>query len=103
MLEIGRALMSRPEIMLLDEPSMGLAPNLVSQVLEYVAQIAESGIGVLMVEQNIAALDIASYGYVLRQGAIVAEGPAVELSRSADVMSAYMGGTATPAAGATTP
>jgi branched-chain amino acid transport system ATP-binding protein len=94
MLAMGRALMSAPEVLLLDEPSMGLAPQLVQLVLECVARIAESGIAVLMVEQNLAALDIASYGYVLDRGTIVAEGEARSLATNPAVIDAYIGGRA---------
>jgi branched-chain amino acid transport system ATP-binding protein len=92
MLAIGRALMGQPEVMLLDEPSMGLAPKMVALVLDCVVRIAHTGIGVLMVEQNVAALDIAAYGYVLDQGTIVAEGPAADLAGDPVVVDAYIGG-----------
>jgi branched-chain amino acid transport system ATP-binding protein len=91
MLAIGRALMGQPEVMLLDEPSMGLAPIIVSLVFECVARIAASGVGVLMVEQNVESLDIASYGYVLDQGRVVLEGPASELVSDAGIVDAYIG------------
>jgi branched-chain amino acid transport system ATP-binding protein len=94
MLAMGRALMGAPEVLLLDEPSMGLAPTLVELVLDCVARIAEAGIGVLMVEQNLAALDIASYGYVLDRGRVVVEGEARSLAADPAVIDAYIGGRA---------
>ena len=94
MLAMGRALMGSPEVLLLDEPSMGLAPQLVALVFDCVARIADSGIGVLMVEQNLAALDIASYGYVLDRGKIVVEGEARSLATNPAVIDAYIGGRA---------
>ncbi|NPV92443.1 MAG: ABC transporter ATP-binding protein [Firmicutes bacterium] len=93
MLAIGRALMSRPRLMLLDEPSMGLAPLLVREIFEIVKEINQAGTTVLLVEQNAhMALSIAQYAYVLETGSIVLEGPAAELAESAEVKAAYLGG-----------
>ncbi|MCZ7574042.1 MAG: ABC transporter ATP-binding protein [Ardenticatenaceae bacterium] len=93
MLAIGRALMSRPRILLLDEPSMGLAPILVEQIFEIIRDINRQGITILLVEQNAQmALAVASRGYVLETGRIVLQGPAQELLASPQVREAYLGG-----------
>jgi branched-chain amino acid transport system ATP-binding protein len=92
MLAIGRALMTRPRLLLLDEPSMGLAPVLVEQIFDTIVNINRLGTTILLVEQNAAmALSIAHRGYVLETGAIVTEGTAAELSENADVRRAYLG------------
>ncbi len=92
MVAMGRALMSRPRLLLMDEPSMGLSPALVRQNFQIIKGIHESGTAVLMVEQNAAmALSIADRGYVLSTGEIVLEGPAAELLRSEDLKRAYLG------------
>jgi branched-chain amino acid transport system ATP-binding protein len=93
MLAIGRALLARPEALLLDEPSIGLAPKLVREILEHVARLrAERGITILLVEQNArAALKIADRGYVLETGRMVLEGPAEDLLANRDVQRAYLG------------
>jgi len=92
MVAMGRALMSRPRLLLMDEPSMGLSPALVQQNFQIIKKIHDSGVAVLMVEQNAAmALSIADRGYVLSTGEIVLEGPASELLRSEDLKRAYLG------------
>jgi branched-chain amino acid transport system ATP-binding protein len=92
MVAMGRALMSRPRLLLMDEPSMGLSPALVQQNFQIIKKIHSSGVAVLMVEQNAAmALSIADRGYVLSTGEIVLEGPAPELLRSEDLKRAYLG------------
>ncbi len=92
MLAIGRALMARPRILLLDEPSMGLAPILVEQIFETVRDINRQGTTILLVEQNAAmALSIAHRGYVLETGSIALSGSAVELQEHPDVKRAYLG------------
>ncbi len=92
MLAIGRALMARPRILLLDEPSMGLAPILVEQIFETVKDINQQGTTILLVEQNAAmALSIAHRGYVLETGSIALGGSAVELQEHPDVRRAYLG------------
>jgi branched-chain amino acid transport system ATP-binding protein len=92
MVAMGRALMSRPRLLLMDEPSMGLSPALVQQNFRIIKEIHASGVAVLMVEQNATmALSIADRGYVLSTGEIVLEGPAAELLRSEDLKRAYLG------------
>lgn len=93
MLAIGRAMMARPQLMLLDEPSMGLAPLVVQQIFDVVKDINKMGTTVLLVEQNARkALQIADYAYVMETGKIVMEGPAAEVAGNSDVMAAYLGG-----------
>jgi branched-chain amino acid transport system ATP-binding protein len=92
MVAMGRALMSRPKLLLMDEPSMGLSPALVQQNFRIIKEVHESGVAVLMVEQNATmALSIADRGYVLSTGQIVLEGPAAELLASEDLRRAYLG------------
>ena len=93
MLAIGRAMMARPKVMLLDEPSMGLAPLVVSQIFEVIQKINATGTTVLLVEQNARkALQIADYAYVMETGKIFLEGPAREVAENPSVMAAYLGG-----------
>lgn len=93
MLAMGRALMSRPKILLLDEPSMGLAPLLVREIFEIIKDINKSGTTVLLVEQNASmALSIAHRGYVIETGSIVLTGSGGELMKSNEVQKAYLGG-----------
>ena len=93
MLAIGRALMSRPRILLLDEPSLGLAPLLVKAIFATLEEINRAGVTILLVEQNArAALRLAHRGYVMELGRIVLEGPAEDLASNAEVQSAYLGG-----------
>ncbi len=92
MLAIGRALMARPSVLLLDEPSMGLAPVLVEQIFEIIQEINSQGMTVLLVEQNaLQALSIAHRGYVLQSGEIVLEDNAKALTENAMVQKAYLG------------
>ena len=92
MLAIGRALMGRPRLLLLDEPSMGLAPVLVEQIFDTIGAVNRQGTTILLVEQNAAmALSIAHRGYVLETGSIVLSGTAAELSENAEVRRAYLG------------
>jgi branched-chain amino acid transport system ATP-binding protein len=92
MLAIGRALMGRPRLLLLDEPSMGLAPVLVEQIFDTIGAVNRQGTTILLVEQNAAmALSIAHRGYVLETGSVVLSGTAAELSENAEVRRAYLG------------
>jgi branched-chain amino acid transport system ATP-binding protein len=93
MLALGRALMSSPRILLLDEPSLGLAPKIVEQIRDLIVALNREGTSILLVEQNAAmALGIASYGYVLENGKIVRDGPSADLARDKDVQEFYLGG-----------
>jgi len=97
-LAIGRALMSSPKLLLLDEPSLGLAPQIVDDIFDLILRLKARGLTILLVEQDaVAALDIADRAYVMANGRIVMSGPAAELSASAEVASAYLGMAAEPA------
>lgn len=92
MLAIGRALMSNPRILLLDEPSMGLAPNIIQKIFETIVEIRKQGVAVLLVEQNaFQSLQIADYAYVIETGTIVLEGSGSALLDNAQVKEAYLG------------
>ncbi len=92
MLAIGRALMSKPKMLLLDEPSLGLAPLMVEKIFSIIERIAGEGITILLVEQNAhAALNLADYGYVMETGKIILEAPARELLQDERVKEAYLG------------
>jgi branched-chain amino acid transport system ATP-binding protein len=91
-LAVARALMSRPKLLLLDEPSLGLAPSIVATIFELVGKLRDEGVTILLVEQNVrAALKVADRGYVLDTGRIQVSGPADELSESAAIEEAYLG------------
>lgn len=93
MLAMGRALMSKPKVLLLDEPSMGLAPILVAEIFKIIKELNSYGITILLVEQNAKmALSIADYAYVLETGTIAVEGDAKELAQSEEIKKAYLGG-----------
>jgi branched-chain amino acid transport system ATP-binding protein len=92
MVAIGRGLMARPKLLMIDEPSLGLAPNIVDRVMEIVKAINQDGTAVLLVEQDVVlALEIADRGYVLENGRIAMSGPAAELRRDPAVRKAYLG------------
>jgi branched-chain amino acid transport system ATP-binding protein len=93
MLAVARAMMGRPSLLMLDEPSMGLAPVLVDLIFETIATIREQGTAILLVEQNaLAALRVADYAYVLESGSLKLNGPASELIDDDEVAKAYLGG-----------
>jgi branched-chain amino acid transport system ATP-binding protein len=93
MLALGRALMAKPRLLLLDEPSLGLAPLIVREIFRIVMSLRELGVSILLVEQNArAALETADYGYVLETGSIVHSGPAAGLIHDPKVIASYLGG-----------
>ena len=92
MLAVGRALMARPKVLMLDEPSLGLAPLVVRDIFRIVAKLRDTGVSILLIEQNArAALEVADYGYVLETGEIGLEGPATDLARDPRVIETYLG------------
>jgi branched-chain amino acid transport system ATP-binding protein len=93
MLAVGRALMSRPKLLMMDEPSLGLAPILVRDVFKIIQKIHEEGVTILLIEQNARmALKVADYAYVLETGAIALSGSGQELLKNQEVTRAYLGG-----------
>jgi branched-chain amino acid transport system ATP-binding protein len=92
MLAIGRALMARPKLLLLDEPSMGLAPLVTKDIMNTVSALRDSGVTILIVEQNAqASLKISDRGYVLETGRVILQGSSVDLLNDSDVKRAYLG------------
>ena len=92
MLALGRALMAKPRLLMLDEPSLGLAPLIVREIFSIVSELKASGVSILLVEQNArAALQVADYGYVLETGELVIEGPSAELAANPQVAATYLG------------
>jgi branched-chain amino acid transport system ATP-binding protein len=101
MLAIGRALMGQPDLLMLDEPSLGLAPLVVRSIFDTIAALRRTGVTILLVEQNArAALEVADHGYVLEMGQIALEGPASELAHDPRVVATYLGAARQAAAGA---
>jgi branched-chain amino acid transport system ATP-binding protein len=95
MLVLGRALMAKPKVLLLDEPSLGLAPLIVKEIFSIISDLKKSGVAILLVEQNArAALQISDYGYVLETGKVVLEGPSADLQHDQRVTETYLGGSA---------
>ncbi|MBX3586886.1 MAG: ABC transporter ATP-binding protein [Ramlibacter sp.] len=97
MLAVGRALMGDPKVLMLDEPSLGLAPLVVREIFHTISQLRETGVSILLVEQNArAALEVADHGYVLETGEIALQGPAQELAGDPRVIETYLGATKAP-------
>ena len=92
MLAFGRALMAKPRLLMLDEPSLGLAPKIVREIFQIIVELRRTGVSILLVEQNArAALQVADYGYVLETGDLVLEGPATELAGNPRIIETYLG------------
>ncbi|MBF6616572.1 ABC transporter ATP-binding protein [Pollutimonas thiosulfatoxidans] len=92
MLAVGRALMAQPQLLMLDEPSLGLAPRIVREIFQIISRLRSTGVAILLVEQNArAALQVADYGYVLETGEVILEGKAKELSGNPRVIESYLG------------
>jgi branched-chain amino acid transport system ATP-binding protein len=103
MLALGRALMARPRVLMLDEPSLGLAPVIVREMFRIIVGLKQRGVSILLVEQNVrAALAIADYGYVIENGEIAAEGAAEVLQQDPVIVDAYLGRGAAPGTGKST-
>lgn len=92
MLAVGRALMGKPELLMLDEPSLGLAPLIVKEIFHIISALRQTGVAILLIEQNArAALQISDYGYVLETGELALEGPAADLAQNPRVIETYLG------------
>jgi branched-chain amino acid transport system ATP-binding protein len=92
MLAVGRALMAKPQLLMLDEPSLGLAPLIVKEIFHIISDLRKTGVATLLIEQNArAALQVADYGYVLETGDMTLEGPAQELAGNPRVIETYLG------------
>ncbi|OZI63494.1 ABC transporter ATP-binding protein [Bordetella genomosp. 11] len=92
MLAVGRALMAKPRLLMLDEPSLGLAPRIVREIFHIIARLREAGVSILLVEQNArAALQVADHGYVLETGEVALSGPAADLAHNPRVVESYLG------------
>ncbi len=92
MLAMGRALMAKPRLLMLDEPSLGLAPLIIKEIFRIIAELRQTGVAILLVEQNArAALHVADYGYVLETGEVSLAGPSAELAADPRVIESYLG------------
>jgi branched-chain amino acid transport system ATP-binding protein len=92
MLAVGRALMAKPQLLMLDEPSLGLAPLIVKEIFHIIHNLRETGVATLLIEQNArAALQVADYAYVIETGDMAMEGPASELASNPKVIETYLG------------
>jgi len=92
MLAVGRALMAKPQLLMLDEPSLGLAPLIVKEIFHIISNLRQTGVATLLIEQNArAALQVADYGYVIETGDMAMEGPAAELASNPKVIETYLG------------
>ena len=92
MLALGRALMAKPRLLMLDEPSLGLAPLIVKEIFHIIVRLKQTGVAILLVEQNArAALQVADHAYVLETGDIALQGPAAELANDPKVIETYLG------------
>jgi branched-chain amino acid transport system ATP-binding protein len=92
MLALGRALMGRPRLLLLDEPSLGLAPLIVREIFRVLVDLRQRGLSILLVEQNVrVALQVSDYGFVLEMGNVAAEGPSTQLAQDARILATYLG------------
>ena len=92
MLAVGRSLMSRPSLLMLDEPSLGLAPLVVREIFSIITALRKTGVTIVLVEQNArAALAVADHGYVLEMGEVSAQGPAADLAEDPRVIATYLG------------
>ena len=104
MLAVGRALMAQPKLLMLDEPSLGLAPLVVREIFQIIDRLRQQGVSILLVEQNArAALEVADYGYVLETGEISLQGPARELAGDPRVIETYLGAARPPVGAAAAP
>jgi branched-chain amino acid transport system ATP-binding protein len=102
MLAVGRALMAKPQLLMLDEPSLGLAPRHVKELFHIIRDLRQTGVATLLIEQNArAALQVADYGYVLETGNISLEGPTTQLATDPRVLETYLASQAAPHARAT--
>ncbi|MDY7578131.1 ABC transporter ATP-binding protein [Herbaspirillum sp. RTI4] len=92
MLAVGRALMAKPQVLMLDEPSLGLAPLITKEIFRIISELRKTGVATLLIEQNArAALQVADYAYVLEMGALAMEGPAAELASNPQIIESYLG------------